>query len=309
MRVGVLLVAMLVLAGCAGSSSGTASSSGADFSGLDGKATDTTGLLRGVVVDVAIRPIAGVAIAAKSGATEKTTTSDAQGRFLLKDLQPGTYLVKATHPLYLAAQTSVDVVAGVDEPPIARLQMDAKFSQKPFSTATKFEGFVECGYEAVIITSQCVNDYSTLVINGGCCNQLRTILDNRGYVGGVDRGWQTLVFELTWTPSAQGTSPRMGIVVSYFNRTASDWFASVDGLDPVLARLETNVTHESQGGTPDKIRPEGQNDLYTFGGIRAAEGQFIGAGFEQRFTIYQHNFYYGSPPDPWSFVKGDKPPF
>ncbi len=308
-----VVVGLLLLAGCASAPDTAPGSSGTDFSGVEGHASETTGLIRGVTVDNTIQPIKGVEIHVRSGAEDKQASSDDQGRFVFSDLKPGTYLVIGKHLLYETAQTSVEVVAGVADPPTTRLQMAAKFNQKPFSTQQKFEGYIECGYEVLGVSSLCLNDYETLLVPD-IPPTMKNLLDNRGYVHSIDAGWSTLIYELTWKPTAQGTSQEMFVLASFWNRTSSDWYGQEGGANPVLLRFEVNVTHAGAAAdsalAKDKIDPQGQRDLYTYGAISAPSGPpYIGAGLEQSFTIIQTTFYHAKPQDGWSFIKGDKRPF
>ena len=45
--------------------------------------------------------------------------------------------------------------------------------------------------------------------------------DQRDYLTSIGAGWQQLVIELTFEPSAQATSSAMGFVVSHPNRTGA----------------------------------------------------------------------------------------
>ncbi len=298
-----LLLVVTFLAGCADGGGAAEPQATEDFGVAP---TEDAGIVIGVVVDDAIRPLVGATVILRIPDAPRTATTDDDGRFAFADVPPGTYFLEATHPQAESAQTSVEVVAGDPDPPVVRLQLTRLFSQEPFHEAIKFTGFIQCGYVAVVISSLCVNDYTTLVINGGCCPELRELVDNRGYVSEVGSGWQTMVFELTWEPSAQGTSEEMFVLVSYTNRTASDWYGQVGGASPVLLRFEQGVQHPTGAGEPPLIPEEGLPNLYTFAGI---DGDDVAIGFSQEFEIFQHNFYYGKPPEGWSFVAGDAPPF
>src|SRR5688572_33036463 len=103
-----LLLALLALAGCSGDAGGPAAEGlGAQASTVE--ATATTGGIRGVVVDDAVRPIAGAEV--KVQGSDKTTTSDSSGLFTISGLEAGTYVVLASHPLYDQVQQTVPVEA------------------------------------------------------------------------------------------------------------------------------------------------------------------------------------------------------
>jgi hypothetical protein len=301
----IALLAALLVAGCSG---------GGDDPEVPPTAppgvqvSSSTGALHGVVVDQAIRPIAGAAVAI-SGPSERTAETGEDGRFAFGLLAPGTYIVQASHPIFGPAQTTAEVVAGDAEPPALRVLLERLFAQEPFSEAIKFDGFIQCGYDAAVLTSQCVNDYTSIVYPGGLANDLRSVVDNRGYVTAVGPGWQVMVYELLWETTAQGTSEEMFFLVSFFNRTASDHYARAAGASPVALRMHVGEVHDTQAGTEEQVPAEGRPDLYVFAGISAGGGLPVGAGVSQPFTFFQHNFYYGLPPDGWSFVAGDVPPF
>lgn len=90
---------------------------------LDVKATATTGVIRGVVVDQAIRPIQGASIVVAS--ENKNATSNDQGAFAFEGLAPGTYFLTVSHWRHTTVQTSAEVVAGVSNPNIVRVLLEA----------------------------------------------------------------------------------------------------------------------------------------------------------------------------------------
>src|SRR5687767_9017090 len=88
-----LLMAATLLSGCTGGGGKPAQTTGpaADFEDLDLKATETTGLIRGLVVDEAIRPVAGADVGTTlPDGSARNTTSAADGAFGFDGLPPGT---------------------------------------------------------------------------------------------------------------------------------------------------------------------------------------------------------------------------
>jgi hypothetical protein len=313
MRSLAVLGLVVLLSGCTASSSKGTATAG-EFDGLQVSVSATTGAIRGIVVDQAIKPIAKATVALNNGNTNKTATTDDQGRFTFSDLPAGTYFLAVKHLLYKATQQSVDVKAGIADPPITKVQLEALFSGKPYHDQVKFKGIIACGYQAPIITATCIVDYSTIVCAGGCVPQAHDTLnhaegDNRAFDTSVGPGWQTIVTELVFQSNGQGTTDRMGVLMSFHNRTASDWFGTAEGLSPVLLRLETGVVGPSQQGKPDMIAPEGRNDLLILASIKDSEGQQTGFGVNQEFQVFQSSFYNAKPAEGWSFAKGDEFPF
>src|SRR5687768_17548510 len=121
----VLLVLAVVgcvgLGGCSGGGDGDGvADEAADFGDSGVRATATTGILLGVVVDERIIPIEGATVRLTGAAANQSKTTDAQGRFAFGDLDPGSYFLAVSHFLHAPAQTSAEVMAGEEEPPVVR---------------------------------------------------------------------------------------------------------------------------------------------------------------------------------------------
>jgi putative hemolysin len=318
MRLLVLAVAgVILLAGCSSPPDSTPKPS--DFDDLGVQATATTGVLLGVVVDQAIRPIPNVAVTLvkPSGGEEKQTT-DVQGRFAFDDLPGGVHVVRATHPSYAPVQTTADVVVGVSEPRVLRVLMERLFEQNPYSELLKFDGFLACSISFPVGTT-CVNDYTRIVGNtvpgcqGGCLrdyNVSRQGGNVREYVSAVGPGWQQIVFETVWEPSVDSTSPELTISVSYFTRpNAAHFFGGMSGPSPMRLQIDVGKMppgQQSGNEEPEMIGPEGRDDVFAFFNNGGGAGSIT---LNQPFRTFQAMFYYGIPPEGWSFVNGDPLPF
>jgi hypothetical protein len=318
-RIPALIAVLLLasLAGCAskGGGHGGTQTSSANFSDLGAKGSATTGVLLGVVVDEAIRPVkdAKVDVRGPDGGNHSKTT-DAQGRFAFGDLAPGTYFVRVTQLQYAPAQTTAEVVAGVEDPPAIRVLITRLFSQQPYSEQIKFDAYLSCSISFPVGTT-CVNDYTRIVGNtvpgcqGGCLrnyNVSKTAGNNREYVTTVGPGWQVIVFEAYWEPSTQ-FGKGLDISVSFFTRPdAGHFYGNTASASPLRLEFDVNQTAEGQQESPKLINWTGQNDLFVFYNDGGGAGSVT---VNQKFTSLQTNFYYGLPPDGWSFAKGDPLPF
>jgi Carboxypeptidase regulatory-like domain len=319
----VLLLGAL-LAGCSDPEPSALSDSA--FDDLDLEVSATTGAIRGVVVDERIVPIAGASVALTGGAAEQAAMSDDQGRFTFSNLAPGVYFLAAQAALHEPAQTSVDVVAGVAEPPVTKLLLTRLFTQEPFVEQVKNDGFIQCNQAGIVYASApCVTDFTGLAgsnLNGtvpgctpgGCAPQLRRILtEQRGFTYAVGPGWQQIVQEMTWQESSD-TFSRMGITFSYneTQRIASHWYARSDSTSPLRMQIDVGVVHpdaQIPEGYPDRIPAEGHPDLYYFVGVRQDTFPVPAVAVNQNFQIFSTAFYYGLPPVDWSIVNGDPLPF
>lgn len=286
------------LAGCAG---------GADADAPADDVAPGMGAVAGVVVDQAIRPVEGATVTLSGGGEPRSAETLADGAFRFDDVAPGGYVLSASHLLYTGVQSSVQVVEG--DVATAKLLVERRFTQDAYHESLKFDGFIQCGYDATVISSLCANDYTRFVTDPQCPQCEHLLGDNRGTDFAVGGGWQTMVFEMTWDPPVQATSERMRLIVSHTPRVASHWYCSGSGPDPVYLRMDVNVTCEDQQDDPAQVPPEGLPNMHLFAAVDAPPGQFFAVTFSQRFTVFMNLFYFGAAPEGWSFIRGDEYPF
>ena len=149
------LLATLV-AGCSGGGGGDGDplAAGADFEDLGLEATATTGIIRGIVVDEAIRPVAGaeVGTALPDGAGTRNATSAADGAFGFDGLPAGTYFLTIRKPGFLTQQANAEVVVGVSDPPITKILLTADPASLPYVSAYQFDAFIACSFTLVTVS-------------------------------------------------------------------------------------------------------------------------------------------------------------
>jgi hypothetical protein len=137
----------LLLAGC--SADDTPESADADelfeegAGELELAATATTGVIRGVVVDEAIRPLAGAKVTLKGETTGEAVTGET-GVFGFDDLAAGTYFLTIHKQGYADTQQSAEVVAGVAEPDVVKVLLTAQPGTLASFEVYHFAGFLEC---------------------------------------------------------------------------------------------------------------------------------------------------------------------
>jgi Carboxypeptidase regulatory-like domain len=289
--VAVLATFALTLAGCASSADPKAQAAEPepDFGGVE--ATETTGVIRGVVVDDAIRPIQGANVSV-NGLPEVVTTT-AEGAFGFDGLEPGTYFLTVTRLAHTTVQTSVEVVAGVADPPIVKVNLQRIPGLEPFVDTYAFTGFLSFG-AAVFATSVGTTVYGP-------------VADALG-----DRSIWTLQFtqlpqwvqgELVWEHS----QPAGGMLIWEMTDTSNSPAGYREtAASPALAYWNTTVIEDHNETTLD---PERGIAYRFFGGPHpACNVIFFGCGLtvQQRADAYIHNFYNFVPAEGWRFtVDGD----
>lgn len=298
-----------------------------DFEDIRVEADDDSGVILGVVVNEVIEPVEDATVTLQ--ADGRSTTTDERGRFVFEDVAAGTHFLTVAKVAHVETQVSTTVVAGVASPPVLKVQLPRLFEADPFMQAFEYEGFFTCSQNGVLplwSSSPCVFDQTKHSLIPEPANGAAPMLDNatpqlRDFHVDVGAGWQSMVWEMTWEPSAQGTSENMGIVVSTYKpeRCTCHQFASVGSGDPLRLQLDVGVVHETAfEEAPTSVPAEGLERMSFFTSVRAPDGNVgtpvglrapPGIAVDQSFTIYYHQFYYAPAPEGWSFLAGDGNPF
>ncbi|MEA3137822.1 MAG: Carboxypeptidase regulatory-like domain [Thermoplasmata archaeon] len=325
MRGPVVVVVGILLSGCAADSQ-----QGADDLALEGSA----GVLAGLVVDDAIRPVAGAAINVTGQGASLNTTSDDRGQFRLEGLAPGAYLVRASKEFYSGHEQAVIVETGVDEPELVRFQLVFEASSVPFATVYKYEGFHECGLNFIRVCSN-INIATWIVIcgsTGGAVCVGNVTGDRSLFFQRIDGTPSFIQAELFWEATLD-SGRALSLVIGGGNESElNSGFASgynyTEGESPLMLRI---TNHEGEASwcyqnVDDCEVPETLN--YTrIGSERTLLGQVdagptqevggcgtispcqLGASVQQKFTMITTVFYGYEPPDDWRFTEtGEAPP-
>jgi hypothetical protein len=310
-----LMVALVStsLAGCAAGGKGGPAAPQADFSSLSLAPTATTGVIRGIVVDDAIRPLADATVMVSPG--NQTTHSTPQGTFGFSGLAPGTYFVRVSKTGYNSTQSSTDVVAGIAEPPILKVLLARNLSTSPYVEVLRYDGFMQAGV-SIGITS-----VGTTTFQGTIGND--TTIWNSKFTQLPMWAQGELVWEqnqpgggmMIWEMVVGGTNDHKGYRETAVSPALAYWNTSViqeeaanvtsSGIDyrffggphPLLAPGGGVIPPASQCPTVDTV-VEGKRNPCTFG---------YGLTTEQRATAYIHQFYNFAPPEGWRFTKDGDP--
>lgn len=103
-----------------------------------GSISTTTGAIAGVVVDEAVRPIAGARLTTATG--QNATTSES-GVFQLGGLEPGFYALRVSAEGFLDIQASADVIAG--QVTSIKVQMLVDASPQPYAQTYPYTAYMQ----------------------------------------------------------------------------------------------------------------------------------------------------------------------
>lgn len=304
----VALLATPLLAGCAEDTGGP-SESGPTFDGLDLTATSSTGVIRGVVVDDAIRPIAGATVRLTGGDSAGETVTNGEGLFGFSSLQPGTYFLGISKVGYFTTQQSADVVAGVAEPDIVKVLLQVDASSLPFFEAFVFEGFVECTTSAIVLCG-----LPNLLLEDNITN------DRFTWDQPVADGADLIQAEMVWE-STQAVSPQLYFEMEALNGACEPsadnddgFLGSARGESPIMARVNATLIELNGIGAACPI----YFSLFSGGPVCTAPTPIPSVGtlnpvcpgvtVQQRFSMYVHAFHGYLPPEDWRFSSGEAVP-
>ena len=292
--IGLLVV---VLAGCADGDGPPATS--------DDGAPLAAGSLAGVVLDPAIRPLAGVTVSIPGRPGVAASVTGADGAFLLAGVGAGTVVVAAEKAGYLSAFVQAEV-GGDGAAPLQVLLQPLQETQ-PYTVLESYDGFMECGVgsaPAMGVMAGC------MVIVGGtlyvaCVGSDPVpptgvcVGDTSPYYVSTARGNMTTAqTEAVWTPTVQGQSELL--IGSYV----------VDAQGAVVGGLPYAVGHSIL------VRPLNATvvDEFGLGGANSA-AIFINPGntgpanlvVQQAYQVFHTSTFYFALDGGWVFAV-DGPP-
>lgn len=223
------------------------------------------GGLAGVVVDEAIRPIAGASVRLPTMDAAETTRRD--GTFRFDGLPPGPYLLHADAPGHDGAQALVEVEAG--EVTRVRILLIAQASNEPYQVTQAFEGFAEvtdAGWAGFLL-------YGYALVCSACQFDLELQRD----------GLHTVVTEAVMAPGPSDS----GFEVYMTGRgDSTDRQQYALGGNPFRFEL----LNETLGGTE-------RFDL------AISPWSFPAPETEKRFQVFVTAFYHAPPPPDWSILQ------
>ncbi|HJQ93447.1 MAG TPA: carboxypeptidase-like regulatory domain-containing protein [Candidatus Thermoplasmatota archaeon] len=301
-----LLLALLsaaLLAGCAGGGSPEPlDEAGEDAPELE--VTDTTGGIRGIVVDQSIVPVAGAKVTLSGG---PNTTTDEEGLFRFTALEPGDYFVAVSKPGYTSVQQAATVVAGVADPPIVKVLLNRLTTAQPYLDFYKLDGFYECGFALPFITDSCDFGWRTGYdgVNESTGSpppvipRSPTAFSNTQFIDVPVDTW-TIIQEAFWTDETV-TAMMISLDETPIDNACdcSDSYMNEVMAQPTYSRMDT--FDEETGATSEPA------------GVTAAARGFLPFGDPQyalnfRFVVITSLFHNYPAPEGWTFETKDQYP-
>lgn len=300
-----LCVLLLALAGCAANTGAPAAPT----------ADATLGTLRGVVVDAAVRPLAGASVLVQPGGLNATTGAD--GLFAFDGVRPGDYSVAVAKAGYIEATTTAHVDAGAAAPRALQVQLEVAPGSARYANLYKFDGLYECSAwptngcaNANILTGVVFCSLSLPCFNATADRSIQLIP--------IDGIADYLQSEMTWEPTVETSGSLLFGVGGATRQELQDGLAEgynfTEGPSPLMLGLNHTVLVEKDvtgaSGRMLLIQVSSAPTYQVPGGCAPVSDTCgVGASFEQPFTVYTHAFFGYQPPAGWTFVAdGPAPP-
>lgn len=325
------VVLCLAVAGCATKSPKASDEPEANFDQLDLKATETTGIIRGVIVDAAVRPVAEASINLTGEGAGRVTKSALDGAFGFDGLQPGTYFLTVSKKGHIAAQTSAEVVAGVSDPPIVKVLLDVDPASRPQVELYHLDGFIACSVRPMFIGLQCgfvggVTGESDVVNADYTLPQIPDWIQSEM----IWKSTQTFGEELSLAirclsnsercpdgqltiVRAEGKSPQIAAI----NRTTAElWALGAPDGDPlqlsIFAFGNSDYDVYDEETIDNAQEPVTGQPCLDWNGIIFPDGTCVratgpGFMFNQKVDVYTHVFYGFVPDEEWTFINNGPP--
>lgn len=250
------------------------------------------GVIRGVVIDAAITPVADATVAVEAAGLSVRT--DADGAFLFVDVEPGTHFLTVSKPGWSSAQQSVEVVADVKAPPVVKVQLQQVPGTRPVATTQSMEGFIACSYGTVLLYGSCA---------AGAAEQTVLQFPFEGIPAAIQ-------VEVVWE-STQPSGDNLYLIEAVC--PDEDCPASGENnIDGFPSRFEEGTRQSPAVARADSAFIQGR-DLPGRGVLAvdvSADGPALATGvaLDQAFTVYATFFYNMQPMDGWTFLEDGKHP-
>lgn len=287
MRDGLLVGALLLLAGLAGCADGATEEAAQDA---------PTGMLAGVVVTEAIVPIPGAEV--RVAGTEVANLTDAKGEFLVGPLEAGTYELRVEAEGYSRTTVTAQVAARGENR--VSVVLPAVSTDVPYHEVEHFSAYVECSY-AQRFAGVVGGNFNCL----GITDLLLGIkIDNDRAEFPVEirgGGFQGILVEIVWDP--QATMPhwsgylRDPVGAGGGVGLESQYWSAVDE-SPIIAWVLQGIENDGAYGG-DVFHPDpnatAEYMISVTGMSDTSEPVDVAIALEQELEIFISRFYHELP--------------
>lgn len=302
------VVAVLVLAGCAGPKAAILGSDGglAVVCVAEDLADESTGGILGFVVDDELQKLAGARVQLRELKNETITGED--GSFCFGKLPPSRYTIDVAKLGF----HSRSVFAGVEAGLVSRPNIEVR--PLPYTVYVPtiprkeilgpFQGYVQCRMSTPFSSGACgfVPVVGNTPVTGLWTND-KVAFDFK--LTGPD--WSQIVFEAKWRPSSFATNPQMTQVFSYTNRSSTHWFADSGAQHSPILFNYTKGKRGPGGQLPGGVQPNEPNlniTLRTWLTLPFADVTRVQApvqtAYELRYQLMVTVFYSSTMPEGYS---------
>lgn len=291
-------LAFTTLAGCSGSGAPDPAGPGADL-------PDGLLLLRGVVIDPAIRPVTGaeVSIPARPGLAAVTTGEDGTFEFAT---EPGTVFVQVRRIGFLMASVQTTVEEGGA---VVQVRLEPSDELRPYAVVESFQGFLDCGVgsgPAFGLTAGCS------VVLGGTAYILCTgngpvpptgicLAQTVPYFVSAAEGANMSMAqtEVVWDPTVQGQSELLlGSYVVDRSGAIVGGVPSVSGQSVLVRRLNETVVQDARLGAANSLA------LFVNPGNSGPANVVV----QQSYQLVHTSTFLFEPDADWTFARDGAPP-
>lgn len=258
------------------------------------------GVLAGVVVDAAIRPLQGINVSYQGPSGIASLLTDNDGLFRVGNLLPGTYRLEVDGDGYQPAQVVVDVVQDERDPPLVRIQLEFEPLERPYVVAYSFDGFIAC--QAYVASSTPAPCAAANVLTGSNVTAERFVhtfaLDSTKFA------WAQA--EVHWD-STQPLGDALGLSLKPCRIDSQGMAcpltgAYIAGLSPLVDAMDDRGNYLSGSYQDEGPNPiEGLRVEMRPASLDQTQPVGIGTTINQAFQGFLHVFYNWKPTEGWTF--------
>ncbi|HUR61544.1 MAG TPA: carboxypeptidase-like regulatory domain-containing protein [Candidatus Thermoplasmatota archaeon] len=289
------ICAATLLAGCGGAPPPHAQ---ADDGPAGGTATGASvaaegGIVRGLVVDPGVRPLAGVLVTTQAKTATLSANTSEVGEFSFTGLAPGTYFLRTHRSGYDDSQTRVEVLDLPGLPPVTRIQLVAAVIVKPKLEVYHFKGFLECSANvATPVTGGLFTPCEAPVTGTPVADEASHTVYN------TTQGVRWVQTTMQW----ESSNPAGGEMLFNVFYNTKDYPTSILG----SARGASPLVNDLNGTDADMVGD--WRHLYFEAGVSRTSVQgVVGAAFEQEFDAFFVLCYGFEPPPGYLFWRDGEP--